>query len=159
LLGNAAKCIFVRFLRLRVLLLLGFGLPGRFGVLGTFASSVDRRRHQRNCRKRDYEYSHRRVYMLVAPSIHRICCRQIFDTQKFGEVSAAAIPTYAWASLAKKSMPQSSPISAPIATLPAVTLSVCVMGEVGTQIMELVLAAALIIAGAVITRLNFPRAP
>jgi len=56
------------------------------------------------------------------------------------------------------SMPQSSPITAPIATLPAVTLSVSVMEEMGTQIMELVLAAALIIAGAIITRLNFPRA-
>jgi hypothetical protein len=66
-------------------------------------------------------------------------------------------------------MPQSSPIVAAIATLPAVTLSVCVMEEVtlsvcvmeemGAQIMELVLAAALIIAGAIITKLNFPRAP
>jgi hypothetical protein len=56
-------------------------------------------------------------------------------------------------------MPQSSPITAAIATLPAVTLSVSVMEEMGTQIMELVLAAALIIAGAIITKLNFPRAP
>ena len=65
----------------------------------------------------------------------------------------------AWASLAKKSMPQSSPIAAPITTLPAVTLSVFVMGKWGTQTMELMLAAALIIAGAIITGLTFPRAP
>jgi hypothetical protein len=56
-------------------------------------------------------------------------------------------------------MPQSSPITAPIATLPVVTLSVSVMEEMGTRIMELVLAAALIVAGAITTRLNFPRAP
>jgi hypothetical protein len=56
-------------------------------------------------------------------------------------------------------MPQSSPIAAAIATLPAVTLSVCVMEEMGAQIMELVLAAPLIIVGGIITRLNFPRAP
>jgi len=44
-------------------------------------------------------------------------------------------------------------------TLPVVTLSVSIMEEMGTRIMELVLAAALIIAGAITTRLNFPRAP
>ena len=65
----------------------------------------------------------------------------------------------AWASLAKKPMPQSSPITAPIVTLPVVTLSVSVMEEMGTQIMELVLTAGLIVAGAIISGFTFPRAP
>ncbi len=56
-------------------------------------------------------------------------------------------------------MPQCSPIAAPIATLPAVTLRVLIMGDMGANIMGLLLTAAVIIAGAIITGLTFPRAP
>jgi len=56
-------------------------------------------------------------------------------------------------------MPQSSPITAAIATLPVATLSVSAMGRWGMQMMERVFTAAPVTDGAAVSGLAFPQAP